>query len=314
MLTDTKTNTIQRRTFSEVLREQEPVGFVQDLIRESYQAYFVGHEREVGEMVDNAWSLLRETAPHGKLELHAAVKKVNSEIFCKQDPTFWFNTMYRVYKTDLRPKKDFERMRKLLFGRRVLDYGSGGGYLAVLLSKNRYDVSTTDILDYRAAEAKHLPFRPMTSPTDIPYPANSFDTTIIKAVLHHIEATNLPAVLKELRKISKRLIIEEDTFGLTENIPGLEELRKEQPQLVKFMNLSPEDQLQALMLIDYFANAITQGIVDMNFPFQFKTPQQWQQTFESADMTLIETMLLGFQPGNVNKTCHVWFVVDRNDS
>lgn len=305
---------IQKRSFGEVLQNREAVGFVNGLIKESYQDYFKGHEEEVGAMVDRTWVLLGENAGADSEKLQQTVTKINSEIFRKQDPSFWFNAMYRTYKTDLRPKKDFAKLQQYIDGKRVLDYGSGGGYLALLISQNGYEVSTTDVIDYRVNEAKHLPFKAMVSPTDIPYPDNNFDTTIIKAVLHHIDAVNLPTVLSELRRVSKRLIIEEDTYDVPNDLPGMEDVRKSQPQLEKFIAMSREDQLQALMLIDYFSNAIAQGVVEMNFPFQFKSVDQWKTVLESHGLELTDAKLLGFQPGNVNKSCHVWLVSDRQQN
>ena len=38
-----------------------------------------------------------------------------------------------------------------------------------------------------------------------------------------------------------------------------------------------EVQQQVLALIDFFANAIAQGIPEMNMPFEFKTVPGWEQ-------------------------------------
>jgi hypothetical protein len=179
------------------------------------------------------------------------------------------------------------------------------------MSQSGYEVSTTDVIDYRVDIAKHLPFRAMSSPTDIPYPDNSFDTAIIKAVLHHINEPDLPIVIQELCRVAKRLIIEEDTYAVPGDTPGLQKLTESQPQLRKFMALSIEDQLQALMLIDYFANAIAQGVVEMNFPFQFKSIPQLKTLLEQNELRLTNVKLLGFQDGAVNKSCHVWLIADK---
>lgn len=300
-MSERETEEIQKQTFGEVLKNQEAVGFVSSLIKDSYQKFFTGHEEEVGGMVDKSWSILTSQAGTSNEELKQTVTQINSEIFHKQDPEFWFNSLYKIYKTKTRPEKDFVRLKPHIAGKRVLDYGSGGGYLAKTMAENGYEVSTTDVLDYRVPEAKHLPFRAMASPTDIPYPDDSFDTTIIKAVLHHIDPVNLPVVLRELQRVSKRVIIEEDTYDLPQDMPGLQELRQSQPQLEKFISMSKEDQLQCLMLIDYFSNAIAQGVVEMNFPFQFKSPGQWKEVLESHGFNLHDTKLLGFQDGNVSK-------------
>jgi hypothetical protein len=161
-------------------------------------------------------------------------------------------------------------------------------------------VLTTDVLDYRVPEAKHLPFQHMTSPVNIPYPDTNADTIIVKAVLHHVAPTDLSSVLKELRRVSQRIIIK-----------GVEELANVQPQFAHFRSLNVSDQLESLMLIDYFANALAQGVIDMNFPFQFKTIPQWTALLALHGLRVSHIELLGFQPGNVNRSCHVWFICDR---
>ncbi len=302
---------IQQSSLRQLLANAEVVAFVRALTTESYQAYFHGHEREVGEMVGRAWDLLADDANSGGEHLGRATETIGREIFRIGDPTFWFNVLYKTYKTDVRPRKDFSRLRQYIRGTRVLDFGSGGGYLALRMSENGYQVSTTDVIDYRVDTARHLPFVAMASATDVPYPDNAFDTAIVKAVLHHVDEAVLARVITELHRVSKRLIIEEDTFDVPAEMPGVALLLESQPNLRRFTGLSQADQLRSLMLIDYFANAIAQGIAHMNFPFQFKTITQWRQVLADHGMALAAVELLGFQEGNVNKSCHVWLITDR---
>jgi len=307
------TESPQQISFPEVLQNQEVVDFVRVVVKENYREFFTGHE-EVAQMVDAAFDLLvnSQRAQLEKESLQQTVATINQTIFRKDDPTFWFNTIYREYKTKTRPHWDFSRLRPFLQGTTILDYGSGGGYLALELERHGYQVLTTDVLDYRVPEARHLPFRQMTSPVAIPYPDTSADTTIVKAVLHHIAPPHLSSVLSELRRVSQRIIIEEDTYDVPQTLKGVEESARTQPQFARFRSLSARDQFESLMLIDYFANAVTQGLVEMNFPFQFKTIPQWISLLEAYDLHVSQVELLGFQPGNVNRSCHVWFICDRN--
>jgi hypothetical protein len=119
-------------------------------------------------------------------------------------------------------------------------------------------------------------------------------------------------VLSELRRVSQRIIIEEDTYDVPQTLTGVEELARTQPQFARFCSLNIKNQFESLMLIDYFANALTQGLVEMNFPFQFKTIPQWISLLEAHDLHVSQVELLGFQPANVNRSCHVWFICDRN--
>ena len=310
---DNDTATPKHNSFGKVLQNQEVVRFVRELVRENYREFFTGHE-EVAEMVDEAFDLLvsSQRAKPERERLQEAVATINQTLFKKDNSTFWFNQLYHEYKTKTRPQKDFSRLHPYLQGSTILDYGSGGGYLALELERHGYQVLTTDVLDYRVPEAKHLPFQQMTSPVNIPYADTNADTTIVKAVLHHIAPSHLSSVISELRRVSKSIIIEEDTYDVPPTLKGVEEIARAQPQFARFRTLTVKNQLESLILIDYVANALAQGLVEMNFPFQFKTIPQWTALLEAHDLRVTQVELLGFQPGNVNRSCHVWFICDRN--
>jgi len=235
------------------------------------------------------------------------------DTFRKSDPSFWFNRIYHHYKTQIKPEADFQRLQNLLPGRKVLDYGCGSGYLSARLAKGGYEVFTTDVLDYRYAEARHLPFVQMTSSTDISYPDDSVDVAVALAVLHHINPDDLPRVIQRLRKIARYALIKEDTFGLPEKIEGLAESLKTQPLLRSFVAMTAGVQQQVLALIDFFANAIAQGLPEMNMPFEFKTVTAWQQVLLQNGFRLNQSLVAGFEPGLMHKSCHVWMVCERTE-
>src|SRR5262249_10074483 len=149
--------------------------------------------------------------------------------FRKADPSFWFNEIYHRYKTKTKPETDFQQLKKLLPGERVLDYGCGSGYLAARLARGGDKVFTADVLDYRYKEAKSLPFVGMTSPTDIPYADDSVDVALVQAVLHHINPADLPLVLRRLGKVARFALIKEDTYGVPDHTENLSEKLQAQP-------------------------------------------------------------------------------------
>jgi hypothetical protein len=51
----------------------------------------------------------------------------------------------------------------------------------------------------------------------------------------------------------------------------------------------------------------------MNMPFEFKTVKEWHERFTAQGFSVHKTLLLGFQPGHFNRSCHVWFILDRKD-
>ena len=84
-----------------------------------------------------------------------------------------------------------------------------------------------------------------------------------------------------------------------------------QPLLEMFTEMTLETQQQVLVLIDFFANAIAQGIPEMNMPFEFKTVSGWEQVLLQNGFKVKRTVVAGFEPGLMHKSCHVWLVCER---
>ncbi|MBN2149146.1 MAG: methyltransferase domain-containing protein [Anaerolineales bacterium] len=290
---------------------------VVDLVRRSLQAGYCElygeHAAEAAEMVKTALEMLRRSQSRGvdPAAWQEAAAQVSDQVLHKADNSFWFNHIYHTYKTQTKPEQDYNLLRNLLSGKRILDYGCGSGYLAVRLAQAGYSVFTTDVLDYRYEEARNLPFAKMGSPQALPYPAGSMDSALVQAVLHHIDPADLGAVIGQLGQIAWRVVVKEDTYNLPSDLPGLEERLAEQPLLRTFHALPLEEQFQALALIDTFSNAIALGIPQMNLPFQFKSIPEWEAAFAANGLRMIEVRLAGFEPGRVHKSCHVWMVFDR---
>ena len=204
------------RIVADALRSPDVVEFVSASVKAGYLEFFGEYSDQVCGMVDQAFDRLSRSQSDGvdPERLVEATSALLDDTFRKSDPSFWFNRIYHEYKTQIKPEADFQRLQKLLPGRRVLDYGCGSGYLAARLAKGGYDVFTTDVLDYRYAEARHLPFVQMTSATDISYPDDSVDVALVLAVLHHIDPDDLPRVIRRLGKIARYALIKEDTYGL----------------------------------------------------------------------------------------------------
>jgi SAM-dependent methyltransferase len=304
------------QTVCDALRSPAVTTFVRHTVQAGYLEYFSPEEYLAAEMVDQTFDRLERDQRAGSDpgKLLATTNALLEDTFKKGDSAFWFNRIYHHYKTALKPETDFEQLQALIHGRRVLDYGCGSGYLSARLARGGYQVSTTDVMDYRFPEARHLPFQQMASSTDIRYPENSFDTALVQAVLHHIALEDLPTVIQRLAKAAGVLVAKEDSYGLPANFPGLAETVAAQPLLKRFFAFSQADQLLALALIDYYANAIAQGVPEMNMPFAFKTVPQWWQTFQENGLRVVRTLVAGFEPGRVHKTCHVWFVCVRAEA
>lgn len=292
------------------LRNRQVVDFVHASVKTGYVEFFQNEVEHVKSMLDEAFNRLAQSQSDAvdPAKLVEAASFLLENTFRNGDASYWFNLGYHRYKTEVKPEADFRQVKPLIRGQRVLDYGCGSGYLAARLARAGYDVFTTDVLDYRYQEAKHLPFVRMSVATDIPYPENSIDTALVQAVLHHIEPDDLPVVIRRLARIAKHLLIKEDTYDLPVELDGLAGAIAAQPLLKAFTGIPREAQYEALVLIDFFANAIAQGIPEMNMPFEFKTIKEWRQILDMNGLTVNRILVAGFEPGRMHKSCHVWLL------
>jgi SAM-dependent methyltransferase len=303
-------------TICHALRNQQVVDFVHASVREGYVEFFRTAVEHVDSMLDEAFDKLARSQSDAvnSRTLLKVLSFLLENTFRKGDNSYWFNQGYHNYKWLVKPEADFQQVKPLIDGKRVLDYGCGSGYLAARLARGGYNVFTTDILDYRYEEAKHLPFVRMSSATDIPYPDDSMDTALVQAVLHHIDPDDLAVVIQRLGRIARHLLIKEDTYDLPAELDGLAETISAQPLLKAFIGMSREAQYQALVLIDFFANAIAQGIPEMNMPFEFKTLSEWRQILAANGFKFDQVLVAGFEPGRMHKSCHVWLLCERRAS
>ncbi len=301
------------RTVADALRNPLVVDFVGASVKAGYREFFDAANGQVCAMVDYAFEQLARSQQDGVNtgQLVNVTSELLEHTFRKSDRSFWFNRIYHQYKAQTKPETDFQQLQKLLPGKRVLDYGCGSGYLAARLAKGGYKVFTADVLDYRYEEARSLPFVQMSSPTDLPYADGSVDVALVQAVLHHIDPSDLPVVLQRLGTIAQYALIKEDTYGLPNQLEGLTETLKTQPLLRTFVTLPLEAQRQVLVLIDFFSNAIAQGLPQMNMPFEFKTVTEWQQILLNNGFRVNKTLLAGFERGRMHMSCHVWLLCER---
>lgn len=173
---------------------------------------------------------------------------------------------------------------------KVLDYGAGDGGFASFLDKSTpLEVSMCDVLDWRSDTTKELPFY-LLEDNNIPAKNNEFDTVVLMYVLHHIDPVNLPKVLSEVRRVTKKnIIVVEDTFGVSRA-----HLKNHCRISNSFVSLPTDDQLSMIAFRDYLRNIVMYGVKEMNMPFEFKTVDEWEICFAKNGLVIDDTNIVGF--------------------
>jgi SAM-dependent methyltransferase len=301
------------KQFCQILNNKKVVDFVKSLIIHNYLNFF-DDEKKINLLVDQAFHHLTKTQ-QSKCDIEKIEKIANfisRKIFKKDDENFWFNKGYQRYKAILKPNNQLETVEPYLNAKKILDFGCGRGYLANSLLLSGYHVCCTDVLDRRTDDVKHLLFRKMADPTVIPFEDNEVDIAIVSTVLHHIHNAYLPSLISELCRVSKRLIIIED-LPYIENSDFNDTAFNGDINYKRFRKLTEIERVQSCQLMDFFGNVIAQGVLEMNFPFEFKSVNEWVSTFSIYGFNLDKVDFLGFSDNDMHSFFKVVMVFDRTD-
>jgi ubiquinone/menaquinone biosynthesis C-methylase UbiE len=91
----------------------------------------------------------------------------------------------------------------------VLDIGCGSGDMGMIIKEQTgCKISGTDIKNFLK---KDMPFKKMKSMTLLPFDEGEFDISMLNGVLHHIESEKQILIIKEALRISKQVLIYDDT-------------------------------------------------------------------------------------------------------
>lgn len=292
--------------FQAICQTDDILEFSKTIFLESYTDRLPHHTPLIKELLDTIFTTIRESRTNST-HFQTQINWLNQEVFKNQDSSFWFNQAYQEYKTVTKLNHRVSELNPLLQGKRVLDFGCGSGLTGLALSQHGYDVYLADEIDYRHPRTRHLPFCGTAGEGLTSFADSFFDATIIMGVLHHIENEQVKQVLGELRRISKRLIIEEDIYFLPGRLHNFPDQLPHDTQLHRFVNLPSEIQKGYLEFLDYYANIIVQGIWPMNMPFAFKTIDEWLPIFAEQQLQTEKIIAKGFQKLYLHRSAHVWF-------
>lgn len=300
----------------EAIKTPEAVGFLTKHVPDFYASITPGNEHAARQLVIDAFTVLGETtkSPTPTIALENAAEVIYKDIFKQGAPDFWFTPIHHQYKTEGKPEKVIPVLASYFKGNRVLDVGGGSGYLSMRLQKAGYSSALTDVLDYRAEETQSLPFKLMTSPAQLPYDDDQFDSAFFFEVLHHVDDPHHVPLLTEVGRVAKRVIIVENVYGtMTHPLLRVDYEHEDPSPAADYLAMLPEHQLKTLMLMDYYVNIASKGIIDMNIPFRFKTIGEWLSLFDTAGLEPVRITQIGFFQNTLNRNFQLYFILDRKE-
>lgn len=163
-------------------------------------------------------------------------------------------------------------------GRRVLDLGSGEGWVSAALARRSLDVCAADVGPFALARVPYVVYDGLR----LPFGDGTFDTVLLLLVLHHCEKPE--AVLDEAVRVTRtRVIVTESVY---------------RNRLDRFW----------LDLLDGRVNRLRHG-GRMPTPLAFRRAEDWQALFTSRRATVTTARWCG---GRVERLIHQprLFVVD----
>ncbi len=96
---------------------------------------------------------------------------------------------------------------------KVLMIGPWRGFGSFYLQKAWYQVSNIDVVDTIHPQLRHMISTQVYDGSVLPYEDQTFDTVIAMYVLHHIwTKDDIPPFLQEMKRVSKRLIIIDESW------------------------------------------------------------------------------------------------------
>ena len=139
-----------------------------------------------------------------------------------------------------------------------------------------------DVYEHGNIANVDLPFGLIKQNKQIPFLHDMFDTTLLLTVLHHSDEPL--QVLEEARRVTKqggRVIVLESVYGVD-----------------AYGDLTIEEQRLVNIFFDHFYNRIIHYNEfeenKVNVPFNFRTPEQWNELFEQNGFKVVSTTHLGF--------------------
>ncbi len=189
-------------------------------------------------------------------------------------------------KLSARASLMYSQIAPYLLAGTVLDYGCGDGQVAELITKNRKQtVALTDVYEHKHIKEAGLGFKLFRQGAKAPFGDAEFDNVLALTVFHH--SSNPLESIKDVARLTKsngRVLVVESVYGV--NGAELPEVMKQ--KIGNYLALSAEQQRKVNIFFDHFYNRIihysTAAETKVNVPFNFNTPENWQQIFAGCGL------------------------------
>jgi len=246
-------------------------------------------------------------------------------------PEFWFrefNEAYDHYRHHRKLEVKLNQLIPFLGEGDYADIGCGGGDLVCYLKEHHgkfRSYTGIDVMDWRSeAVREKIDFRVFNFAKPEGIRPGKFHFATSMAVLHHVGSTDASLVyflsnVRESLHPGGRLLVEEDVILPQEEIAAdrhyqdqVKHLIQEQPLYAAYLALDRQQQQHALVLIDLLANSLTVGVPDMDFPFGFRSINQWSDLFHKSGLVHEKIQINGFVKGTFNRSSHVVYLLKKD--
>ncbi len=290
----------------DALRNRRTVQFFTQVLESSYSTHF--HHAKGIRVLNEAIELLIQSQKPS-----ASVSKLRKAgIYChkriyRNKENAWLMNKYMIYKSKLKVRHNFESIKRWIYGRSVLDFGSGDGYFAHHLCHEGFRVRATDVHDHRSSKVQDFSFSVLSPSNMNDLFSGRYDTTIMNCVLHHINPNIIDDILSNIHKCTrKRVLIKEDIY-LTDNVIHMSNINERSRY---YMKLSSRERMQFLGLMDFYGNYVVQGIFSMNLPLQFFSLDLWRTVLGKHKIIVRHTIPQLFDNNMVHTGPQTWLICD----
>ncbi len=203
----------------------------------------------------------------------------------------------------------YEQIKEHIKSGKVLDLGCGDGKVGEIISQADSEVMLTDIYKHEHIDDTGLSFVEFKQGEKTPLTGNQYDTVLLLTVMHHSD--DPLATLKEAKRLSKKggIVI------AIESVYGVNQGQSDENNAELFVQLSSEEQRLANIYFDHFYNRVVHYNSDprkkVNVPFNFNTPEGWNQEAANLGLKEIITRHLGIDQPTVPEyhTLHVYELI-----